>query len=313
VSFKAGLEAMARAGVPFEFRKGISSVEEAPDVGEVDLWLAPEDLGAAGAALVSVGFVSVESPAQGPHRYFVEMRDGSWRKLDVKLRGAREVRGIERLAVARRPLAARRSGPVIAIVGPDGSGKGTVIDALARAIPVAVTRVYLGAARESPPSPMGSFDAAPTRQDPPEPPAPPGLSARELAFVLRKSARAWWRLLRAYGAAWRGHIVLIDRHPLEVLAVRPFRSASGAAFERFLAVRLTPRPDALVVLHALPEVLFERKPEHPVETYRRWRVGYEDAFRGLGATFVHTGDPLEQTLARVSEVVWQALRARRAQ
>jgi len=313
VSFKVGLEAMARAGVAFEFRKGISSVEESPETGEVDLWLAPRDLDAASAALRSAGFVPVGSPAQGAHRYFVEMEDGRWRKLDVKLRGVRQVRGIERRAKARLPLAPRRSGPVIAIVGPDGSGKGTVIEAMTRAIPVAVTRVYLGAARDSPPSPSGSFDAAPIRQDPPESPAPPGPSARELAFVLRKSARAWWRLLRAYGAAWRGHIVLLDRHPLEVLAVRPLRSASGAAFERFLAVRLTPRPDALVVLHARPEVLFARKPEHPVDTYRRWRVGYEDAFRELGATFVDTDDPLERTLARVSEVVWQSLRARRAQ
>jgi hypothetical protein len=65
------------------------------------------------------------------------------------------------------------------------------------------------------------------------------------------------------------------------------------------------------VLHASPEVLFERKPEHPPETYRVWREGYEDAFRGLGATFVDTAEPLDRTLARVSDVVWAALLARR--
>src|SRR5439155_11457122 len=106
------------------------------------------------------------------------------------------------------------------------------------------------------------------------------------AFLLRKAIRAWRQLLRGYAAAWRGHIVLCDRHPVEILAILPQRTRTGAVLERILTQRLTPRPDAIVVLDAPAGVLHGRKQEHPIATLERWRSGYATAFGPRGAVIV---------------------------
>ena len=132
----------------------------------------------------------------------------------------------------------------------------------------------------------------------------------EAAFLLLKTVRAWRALLPAYWDAWRGRIVLCDRHPIEVLAVRPRRTPAGAALERFLARRLTPWPDAIVLLDAPAAVLYARKAEHDRGRLEAWRLGYAESFAGL-AEVVRTDVAPEATLAEASRAVWRALARRR--
>jgi thymidylate kinase len=185
------------------------------------------------------------------------------------------------------------------VLGPDGAGKGSVVEALQLEIPVGVTTVYHGhKGRRG----AGSRQAkARTR---------PAGSFRECAFVLRQYLRGWRALTATYAAAWLGDVVLCDRHPIEVLAVRPQRPPLAARLERLLARTLIPWPDAIVVLDAPAQILFERKGEHDVEVLERWRLGYRSSF-GSRARVVSTVGPLEESVSEVSAVIWEALAARR--
>jgi thymidylate kinase len=304
---------LREAGVDFSVRK--ATVDEAlPMEGELDIWLGPRAVRATDALLTQVGFHRFIAPGQGRHRFYLSFEKGRWLKVDAKLgdmsrsRPARvRVPGAERIlaALARRRFARiRRLGPVVAVLGPDGAGKGSVIAGLQRAIPVAVTPLYLGrrSPRAGPAESARTIESTRSRAGP----------TRQTAFVLRNALRSWTRLLSGYLAAWRGHIVLCDRHPIEILAVRPERTQPARAIERFIASRLTPRPDALILLDAPGEILFRRKGEHSVEVLERWRRNYAEVFVPLGATIVPTTGPPKAAVAQASEVVWGALRRRRA-
>jgi thymidylate kinase len=297
--FTQALRALDDAAVPYRVRKP-------PEARELDLWLSPSDLDAATRCLRPAGFFPFNARGQDAHRFFLsfDQDDATWRKLDVKLEGTGRPGVLGRVgpAVARRvPVAGRRLGPVVAILGPDGAGKGTVIRGLHQRCPVAVTEVYLGR------KPRRPVDGPSGREA-------PSLASKFLpqsALLLWKAARDWRKLMLAYRKAWRGHIVLCDRHPIEVLAVRPERSKVAQRLERLIARHLIPWPDLILVLDAPPEQLLRRKREHPVETLERWRRGYAEEFGPRGAVFISTAGPREESLRHASRAVWGSLRARR--
>jgi thymidylate kinase len=224
--------------------------------------------------------------------------------------GRREVASTAERVARALPLSLRRRGCVVAVLGPDGAGKGTVTDGLTATLPVAVTQVYLGDRR-----------AQTTAAAAPEAMSRPGTrdgecggavqTAREVVFLLRKLAGWTPALTRAYVAAWRGHVVLTDRHPLDAVAVRPRRTPVGGAFERFLAMRVVPTPDAVVVLDAPGQVLFDRKGEHTPERLEEWRRGYRERLCGRGVVLVDASGRIEDTIAQARSVLWQALARRR--
>jgi len=297
-AFGRAIRSLEESGVPYRLRK-------APNGGELDLWISKKDMPAAEPALRNAGFFSFEAPGQGEHRFFLsfEPASGAWVKVDVKLEGGATFhRGRVRSALARRrPPAARRLGPVIAVLGPDGAGKGTMIRGLVELCPVAVTHVYLGR-RKRPASGAGLREEKPS------------FASRVLpqsALVIWKALRDLRRLVPAYAAAWRGHIVLCDRHPIEVLAVRPDRSATARRVERFIARHLIPWPDFILLLDAPTGQLRQRKREHPKEVLDRWRRGYVEAFVPRGAVLISTAGSREQSLRHASRAVWLALRSRR--
>jgi thymidylate kinase len=311
--FAAAMEALESTGVAFRLRKAIVEADGVPEDRELDLWLQRRDVAAADAALRTLGFHPFRLRGLGRHRFYLGRSEGQWLKLDMKVAAPGPVARWDRSGAARvwrafarrMPVALRRLGPVVAVLGPDGSGKGTVITALQQRVPVAVVLIYMGGRRQSRSGRSGPKDRSA------DVPAPQPGRLREIPFVAFKWARAWRRLASAYLSALRGHIVICDRHPLEILAVRPARSRPAAALERFLAKSLTPRPDAMVILDAPAEVLHGRKPEHSITTLERWRRGYDQAFRPPRAIRVSTVGPQGAAVDRISDVVWEALRTRR--
>lgn len=257
-------------------------------------------------------------PQDGVH---VASAEDVRRHAEHRAAGRRERPGILERGMRRVPPAPRRSGPVLALLGPDGAGKGLVLDTVTRLLPIATTSGYLGvgpgragarARRGSAPStaPTSAQATAPTTGHTGHDGHVDRVRLRELAFLTRKWLRTLPTFGRTYRAAWRGHVVLLDRHPLDALAVQPRRTLWGARWERALAHRLSPRPDAVVVLDAPGTVLFARKGEHDPELLERWRQGY----RGLAGDDVHVVDatrPPEEVVADVTRLVWRELARRR--
>ena len=189
----------------------------------------------------------------------------------------------------RRSRSIRRQGPVVALLGPDGAGKGTIIAGLRREMPTAYTVIYLGRPRRRPGEPERDRSLH-------------GWSGvlLESAFVFRRVLRAWRILIPGYLAAWRGQIVLCDRHPIETLAIRPRQTRTAAWLERLLFGRLTPRPDLVLVLNAPGETLYARKGEHSPEILESLRRRYVDVFAPLGAVVISTEQSIERSVAEAS-------------
>lgn len=304
----AAFEAMDHRRIRYAFRKGSEQVNLYAPGSEVDILIDPLELHDAERALREQGFHWLDAPGCPRHRFYLAFDRGRWLKIDAKLargsgvttRSGRPWKAAEQLATAlaqRRPLGLRRAGPVVALLGPDGAGKGTIIEALRERIPVGLSVVYLGERR-----PRGTSG----------PRVRARVSAlRECAFVMYRALRFWSLLLRGYLAAWSGHIVLCDRHPIEALAIRPRTSRSAAWLERVLFGRLMPWPDAVAVLDAPGEVLYARKREHSPNVLEHQRQRYRDTFVPRGARLISTTNGVEAAISEASALVWAALRERR--
>ncbi len=326
--------------MPYCVRNGGAGLDALQPGADLDVLVERRHRHRAHLALQQAGFHRLSAPGHRGHRFYVAVdSDGFWRKVDVisRLRygteslpvqpviqrrqrrdgvwsasetdeaahrarrqaGLREPSTGWSRVVRRLPTGPRRRGTVVAVLGPDGAGKGSVLDAVQDLLPVGVTRVYLG--NRPRPGVAAIRERAPRRK-----PGP----LRETAFLVRKAVWSWREVLRAQSAAWRGHVVLCDRHPSEVLAVQPDRTVHGAALERFLFATLVPAPDRVIVLDAPGEVLFSRKGEHDPVTLERWRQGYLSTFVPPGIV-VDTSGPLPDSVRAVLAVLWQELARRR--
>jgi thymidylate kinase len=296
-----------RLGIAYDFRKGSRPSDDLPPGTEVDVMLERQRLTAVDTALRSSGFHPLKAAGGNRHRFYVAFGDGGWKKIDIKLAPAHPRRRVAPAlgqALARlsalRPLGARRLGPVIAVLGPDGAGKGTVISALREQIPVGLSVLYMG----SRPSHRSSrAERRPEREVG---------AIRESAFVFYRALHFWRLLLKAYLLSWAGQVVLCDRHPLEVLAIQPRTTRLGAGVERFVFRRLMPWPDLVIVLNAPGELLYARKGEESPVVLERWRRRYLDVFVPRGAVVISAVQPVERTVSEASAAVWSSLKERRS-
>jgi len=316
---------MDRRRIRYAFRKGTERVNAYAPGAEVDILIDRLELRAADRALREQGFHHLDAPGSPRHRFYLAFDRGRWLKIDAKLAGGsggttrsgRHWGTAEHLLTAlaqRRPLGVRRAGPVVALLGPDGAGKGTVIEALRARIPAGVSVIYLGERRgksphPNPPPHAGERERSQAGEG--EETERHVSALRECAFVSYRAVRFWSLLLRGYLAAWSGHIVLCDRHPIEALAIRPRTSRSAAWLERVLFGRLMPWPDAVAVLDAPGEVLYARKGEHSPAVLEHQRQRYRDTFVPRGARLISTINGVEAAINEASALVWAALRERR--
>ena len=190
-----------------------------------------------------------------------------------------------RLGWRMRPL--RRRGVTVALLAPDGAGKTTIVELLARSFPTPVRSIYMGLYKN------------PRRRLPPG----FGLGARV--------GLQWTRYARAVYHRLRGRVVLFDRYTDD--AALPSGTATGARdrIRRRVLAGAVPRPDLILVLDAPAEELLRRKGEHDLEKLEGDRRHYlAVAHASPRAAVLDATRPPEDVARAAAARIWAALAAR---
>ena len=166
--------------------------------------------------------------------------------LATALRRRHPVRTARRVVVSRslraieRPLQARaRRGAAVAVVGPDGAGKSTLSEGIARHFYFPARIVYLGMWQNESPS---TFIVS-------------------LVRIARRPLKVWSGYLAGTRERLLGKLVLFDRYTYDAL-IPPRPPLVWLKVPYFwLLARLCPPPDMVLLLDAPGSVMFERKGE----------------------------------------------------
>lgn len=178
-----------------------------------------------------------------------------------------------------RPLAG--PGRVVALVGPDGTGKSTLVDGLLGSVGVPARALYGGTYRS------GTGNRWPGL-------ATARVGARLLAV---RAAIGWHRRM--------GRLVILDRHPEQARPIPGDDLPLRTRARRTTLAATVPCPDLLLVLDAPGEVLHARRPEHDLAHLERERARHR-ALRMAAPTHVvdATAAP-EAVRARAVDLIWR--------
>lgn len=205
--------------------------------------------------------------------------------------------------------ALRPEGVLVACLGPDGSGKTSLIEALGRRALPPFTGVQTMQLRPRVVLPHGVAPPTPNRADP----ARGGLGrlAKLLMFVF-DYALGYWLRIRPHLV--RGALVVFDRYYDDVLVdpVR-YRLVSGRQMLARLLLPWVPRPGLWLVLDVPPDVLESRTTELPRDESQRQRAEYRRVLRDReDAVVLDAREPLERVVAQAERAIVAHLAQRTA-
>jgi energy-coupling factor transporter ATP-binding protein EcfA2 len=227
-----------------------------------------------------------------PPALLAAVADDDWERVDAlgaRLTGelrrgrtsAERTRGLalELARAAAKPrLLARRHGPSLALLGPNGVGKSTLAEALRRDFPLDSRIIYMGLWKAG-----GPF-----------------------APIVRP-ARIWARYLLARYHQLRGRLVIFDRYVDE--ARLPARGALVGLKRPYfwLLAHSVPPAGATVVLDVPGNVAYARKQENPPDELERERRVYGAL---AGAQVVDASREPADVRADVEAILWRGLSQR---
>jgi len=142
-------------------------------------------------------------------------------------------------------------GLTVAILGPDGAGKTTLVQSLTATVRLPSRTIYMGLTG-------GALRHARRLRMPP------------LTFVA-SAAVIWTRYLRGRYHRARGRLVLFDRYIFDAVAPHPHRLPRWQQRERAWLGRICPGPDLVLFLDAPGMVMFARKHAYDAATLEEWR------------------------------------------
>jgi thymidylate kinase len=264
-------------------------------------------------------------------------RMSRWRAASqyMRARVARVYPVRQLLRVATRSDLRRKSplggGVTIAVVGSDGAGKSTLIDALRAwlAWRVNLRIEYLGSARPSRRTRILKFAARAIRAASRRTGGPAiahGLADRLMAARYLGDARDRVdRVRRARSLAARGAVVIFDRFPLSGVRVGARvmdgpRIPTIAGWERRASLRdmaareaalyaSIPAPDHIIWLAIDSSTALRRKPDHSPESVAAKAHALEsaDLARVAPVTRIDAAQPLEDVVRAAKQAIWSLL------
>jgi hypothetical protein len=184
-----------------------------------------------------------------------------------------------------------RRGRTVALLGPDGAGKSSLAERIGLGGPMPRRSVYLGL--------YGGARGGTRRRH------VPGVG------LIRRVAAMWRGWLIGEWHARRGRLVVFDRHPLDA-RLGAASGGSGLArrdvtgrLRRAILGHAIPGPDVVIVLDAPADLLYARKPEHPLERIEQQRDRYRALARRMKrAVVVDAEPPLEDVARQITAIVW---------
>jgi thymidylate kinase len=199
--------------------------------------------------------------------------------------------------------------PWLTILGPDGSGKSTVLAGIRDAWPQSLGQVYSYHLRPRRLGSHGGQSSEPVVDPHAQPPRGAIMSAAALMFVVLD----WWigystRIVRQRA---KHGLVVFDRHLLDVLVDPRRYRYGGPSWLARTACRLVPRPDVIVILDASTAIVRARKQEVTSSESRRQRAAYRRlAAETSGAHLVDAAAPSEQVLEAIMTILRRQMQAR---
>jgi thymidylate kinase len=200
---------------------------------------------------------------------------------------------VRRLARAVRRLGGlkRRSGVSVAVIGPDGAGKSTLVETLRVTLPLPVRVQYMGLTGGR----MPRADALRL---------PGVVLAARLAII-------WARYLSASLHRRRGEIVVFDRYTLDGAVPPGVRVGTLGALSRRIQRHACPMPDLVLFLDASGRTMHVRSREYDAATLESWRIAF-GRLRGSVSNLqvLDAEQPAEVVRRRATELIWQCYRRR---
>ncbi len=261
----------------------------------------------------------------------VELRRRSTAEVDAISRAARDVAvngyGFAVAAAALselwasigRPSERGRKGLTVAIVGPDGAGKSSLVAALHERSEFRTVPIYMGVDRtkatHSLPTTRWLVRRAMRTWAPRDVPAGPRRSSRTRTTVRNVIAlphellEFGYRYLVGWRASRAGSIVLFDRYLYDSLV--DSRVDGGGGWSRLrgrVFAALFPPPELMIVLDAPGATLYERKAEHDPD--RLDRVGAETrrlASRARRTRVIDATLPIDEVTAIAAAAIREAM------